>query len=216
MSKAPSSTTQFKGSRLNDHFNPGRGGVDTFDGGKGIDWLHFENNDNNSISVDLSLGSGQIIDDGFGNTESVTSIEAIVGSTQDDTLIGNAGANEFLAGGGNDTVTGGLGKDKFIFGNYQGDGFGDTITDFLSGTDKLLFDRAFIDDLDATVRFRIGNSANSGAGQSQFFFNAADSTLYLDTNGSSGGGVMMVAVLDGVTLLKASDIQIVENYIDIV
>ncbi|MEO7224325.1 MAG: calcium-binding protein [Devosia sp.] len=210
----------YKGSRLDDHFNPGRGGVDSFDGGKGVDWIHFDNNDNNPISVNLSLGSGQIIDDGFGNTENVTSVEAIVGSTQADTLIGNSGANQFLGNGGDDTMTGGLGKDKFIFGNFQGNGFGDTITDFTSGKDKLVFDSEYIrnDDgpLDATLRFIMGDHSTAGAGKSQFYFNAADSTLHLDTNGSASGGDMTVAVLTGVTSLSKNDIVIVQNYIDIV
>jgi Ca2+-binding RTX toxin-like protein len=213
---------KFKGSRLDDHFNPGGEGVDSFNGGGGTDWIHFDTinrfGDNNphGINVDLSLGSGQIIDDGFGNTENVTSIEAIFGSTFDDTIIGNSAANQFVAGPGSDTLTGNGGADKFIFGTYQGDGFGDTITDFTKGSDKLVFDRAYIDDLDAVVRFRNGTSSNAAAGQSQFFFNNNDDTLYLDINGTASGGVMMVAVLNGISSLSASDIQIVENYVDIV
>lgn len=213
----------FKGSRLNDHFDPGKGGVDSFNGGKGIDWVHMNSNDGGAINVDLSLG--QIIDDGFGNTETVVSIEGIVGSTSDDTIIGNAGANEFLGGEGNDTMTGGGGKDKFVYGNYQGNNFGsngDTITDFVSGTDKLLFDLAYLADhekgisLDKTLRFVVGDHSTSKAGDSQFYFNPDDHTLHLDFNGKAAGSDMIVAVLEGVSTLKASDIQIVENYIDIV
>ncbi len=205
----------YKGSRLNDHFNPGQGGVDTFDGGKGIDWVHFDNGNTGSVNINLSLGSGQIIDDGYGNTESVTSIEAIVGSTNDDTLIGNAAANEFLAGPGNDTLTGGLGKDKFIFGNFQGNGFKDVITDFTTGKDKILIDKFYIDGVDDVVRFHNGSSSDS-THKSQFFFNSGDETLYFDKDGQGGDAAEAVAWLQGVSSISKNDIQIVENYIDIV
>ncbi len=205
----------FKGSRLADHFT-GRDGTDTYDGRKGVDWVHFDSGDGGPVNIDLSLNSGQIIDDGFGRTENATSIEAVIGSFDDDVIVGSSGKNEILGGGGDDTLTGGNGKDKFIFGNYHGNGFHDTITDFASGKDKLVFDRAYIDDLDAKVRFINGDEATSGKGKSQFYFNDDDHSLYLDVNGKDDGGVQKVAVLEGVTSLQKSDILIVEHYIDVV
>jgi Ca2+-binding RTX toxin-like protein len=211
----------FKGSKLDDHFNPGGGGVDSFDGGKGKDWIHFDtvdrfgDNSPHGINVNLSLGSGQIIDDGFGNTETTASIEAIVGTTFDDTIVGDAGANLFLADQGNDTLTGGAGKDKFIFGNFHGDGFKDVITDFASGADQILIDKAYIDGVPDKVRFHNGTGPDT-THKAQFFFNAGDETLYFDKDGAGGDDSQAVAWLQGVTSLTKADIQIVENYIDIV
>lgn len=207
---------KFKGSILKDHFN-GREGTDQYDGGKGVDWLHFDSGDNqHGITVNLGLASGQIVDDGFGNTETAKNIEAILGSFNDDVIIGNGKKNEILGGGGMDTITGGGGADKFIFGNHHGNGFKDVITDFGNGKDKLVFDRDVIKGLDATVRLINGDHATSKAGQSQFFFNDDDHTLYLDINGKKAGGVMQVAVLEGVTSLSKSDIVIVSHYFDTV
>ena len=53
-----------------------------------------------------------------------------------DTLNGGAGADTINGGAGADTLTGGADADTFVFGSgVQGDG--DTITDFVSGTDKI-------------------------------------------------------------------------------
>ena len=217
----------FKGSRLNDHFNPGEGGVDSYDGGAGTDWMQFDTTDRGggAINVDLSRGSGQIIDDGYGNTETVVSVEGIGGSIFDDTIKGNSKANELHGGEGNDTLTGGGGKDKFIFGNYQGNNFGDNgdvITDFTRGKDKLVFDLAWLADhekgisLDSTLRIVMGDHATAKAGNSQFYFNADDHTLHLDFNGKADGSDMIVAVLEGVNKLDKNDFQFVTNYIDLV
>jgi Ca2+-binding RTX toxin-like protein len=211
----------FKGSRLNDHFN-GEQGIDGFDGGKGTDFVHMDTTHRHgggAINVNLSLGSGQIIDDGYGNTENAFSIEGIYGSVEGDTIIGSAGANVLFGMGGQDTLTGGLGKDKFVYGFYDNGShneFGDQITDFVSGTDKFVFDSKYVDDLDDVVRFHNGDTATAKAGNSEFYFNAADHTLYYDSNGKGAGGVIAVAVLDGVTSLVKADILIVPGYTDVV
>ncbi len=209
------SDDQFKGSRLADHFN-GREGTDSYNGGKGVDWVHFDSGDVGPVNIDLSLGSGQVIDDGFGNTENLTSIEAILGSWDDDVIVGNSGKNEILGGSGDDTLSGGGGKDKFIFGNNHGNGFGDTLLDFTTGKDKLLFDRAYIDDLDGKIRFVNGDHATSGKGKSQFFFDEGDNSLWLDVNGKKAGGEMKVAELDGDATVTKNDILIVDHYFDVV
>jgi hypothetical protein len=207
----------FNGSRLNDHFN-GNGGEDQYNGKKGVDWIQFDNNNNNgggAINVDLSLNGGEVIDDGYGNTETATKIEGVTGSRESDVIKGDSGNNEFAGFDGEDTLTGGGGNDKFIYGTYTGGGFGDHITDFNNG-DKLLFDTDRIDGLDDVIRFRVGTSANSKAGDSQFFFNDEQDTLYLDTNGKADGGVEMVAVFTNGYTVKASDLQLVNLYLEIV
>lgn len=212
----------FKGSRLDDHFS-GLQGHDTYNGGAGTDWIQFDAVDRfgddspHGVNVDLTQAQG-ILDDGFGNTETTISIEAVIGSTFEDVIKGNNGKNTIVGEMGNDTLTGGGAADIFLYGVYHGDGygdFGDTITDFTSGTDKFYFDSSRIGGLDDVVRFRMGSSANSKNGDSQFFFNADDHTLYLDTNGKANGGVHMVAVLDGVDSMTANDIKIVDHYLEI-
>src|SRR5690606_8996156 len=76
----------FIGGAKNDRFD-GLDGTDSFNGKAGIDAVAFNGHDiDHGVNVDLSLGSGQIIDDGYGNTENATSIEAVSGSRFDDTI----------------------------------------------------------------------------------------------------------------------------------
>jgi Ca2+-binding RTX toxin-like protein len=94
----------------------GRGGDDVLDGGDGVDTASY------------SLASGGVSafldgtdsDDGEGGTDTLTSIENLLGSAFDDLLYGSAGNNvldgadgdDILVGrGGNDTLRGGAGFD---------------------------------------------------------------------------------------------------------
>lgn len=117
----------FTGSKADNWFM-GLDGVDKFDGGKGTDVIQFsywEDLGQTGVFVDLSLSSGQVIDDGFGNTETLKSIEAVDGSTLADNIkLGNAdgwawgndGDDFLLAGKGVQWFGGGAGEDTFIFG----------------------------------------------------------------------------------------------------
>lgn len=106
----------------------GGDGIDAIDGGGGTDTADFVNS-TNGVEIDLSLGSGQVIDDGFGNTETLTSIENIVGSLNGDQISGDSGDNSLigLAGddvlygnGGNDTLVGDFDDPDFLDGGFGG------------------------------------------------------------------------------------------------
>lgn len=111
----------------NDDFFGGLGGIDTFDGGNGFDEVNFhwwEGPGPTGINVDMTLASGQVIDDGFGNTETLVSIEGIGGTTQNDTIrlgaedgnaYGNDGDDTLIAGTGVQQFYGGGGADTFVF-----------------------------------------------------------------------------------------------------
>lgn len=61
----------------------------------------------------------------------------LVGTNGDNTLIGGSAVDTITGGLGVDTLTGGSGADSFVW-NDRTEG-GDTITDFVRGTDKLVF-----------------------------------------------------------------------------
>ncbi|MEO0328859.1 MAG: choice-of-anchor C family protein, partial [Pseudomonadota bacterium] len=96
----------------------GQDGVDSYNiinANTGLIRLEFVNGSN--VNVDLSLNSGQIIDDGFGNTESIIgagagSIWEIRGSFTTDTFMGSVGNDSFITSFGDDTVDGGDGFDR--------------------------------------------------------------------------------------------------------
>jgi len=66
----------------------------------------------NGVIVDL--GAGQIIDDGFGNSGTLTSIEHVGGSALDDSLTGSSVSNTLTGYEGNDILNGGGGVDTAI------------------------------------------------------------------------------------------------------
>jgi Ca2+-binding RTX toxin-like protein len=141
---------------------------DTVDGGAGTgdtaDYSAFLTN------LSVTLGTNALVT-GSGNTNAssdlITNIEHFIGGAGNDTLTGNAGANQLTGGAGNDTLngdtgadqlTGGAGRDIFDYNATNESGVGaaarDVIADFLSGTDRLDF---------ATI------DANTGAGGNQAF-----------------------------------------------
>ncbi len=123
----------------NDSFQGG-GGNDLIDGGEGVDTMIY--------SVDVSLGgpggvsvnlsAGTAID-GFGNVDTLISVENVFGSLFGDLLIGDGNANLLLGqagndvldgGAGNDQLLGGLGDDLFVFQDGSGN---DLVSDFVAG-----------------------------------------------------------------------------------
>ncbi|MFH5773106.1 calcium-binding protein [Paracoccus sp. NGMCC 1.201697] len=134
----------------------GGAGNDILNGGDGNDTANYASA-TGAIRVDLRLGAAQAIGGGQGS-DTLVSIENLVGTRFADHLIGNAAANQLVGGAGNDTMngwtgndrlvggagrdvlTGGVGADTFIFNAVQESGKGaarDVITDFVSGFDTL-------------------------------------------------------------------------------
>jgi Ca2+-binding RTX toxin-like protein len=95
-----------------DDYLRGGSGVDSFDGGDGVDRVSFNEADaTQGVVVDLRTQT--VENDGFGNTEHMSSIEAIGAGTRfADTFYGNDGDNLILVGG-NDTAYGFGGTDTF-------------------------------------------------------------------------------------------------------
>lgn len=100
-------------------------GLDSFTlNGTGLVRMDFRDADT-GINVNLGLASGQIIDDGFGNTETIggsNPLWEVLGSFGDDSFTGSAGNESYRYAGGNNTLDGGDGFDRlrydtpFVFG----------------------------------------------------------------------------------------------------
>lgn len=122
-------------------------GDDTMDGGAGSDTASFGGSGN--IQVNLGYTTAQNTGQGM---DLLLNIENVVTGSGNDTILGNAEANnlnggagndsivagagnDVLIGGlGNDTMTGGPGADTFI---YRKDFDQDTVMDFQDGVDKI-------------------------------------------------------------------------------
>ncbi|WP_109467539.1 calcium-binding protein [Albibacillus kandeliae] len=95
-------------------------GNDTYNGGKGYDQVTF-NNDPGGVVANLLKGTAT---DGWGNTDTLNSIEMLRGSAYDDKLIGNNGGNILRGLAGDDLLNGGKGRDEVRYDRddrYGGD-----------------------------------------------------------------------------------------------
>jgi Ca2+-binding RTX toxin-like protein len=122
-----------------DNVFQGGAGKDLINGGGGSDTADYSDA---AASVTVVLGTGVTKVTG-GDTDEISSIENVIGSTGNDVLTGNSSANVLLGGAGDDEITGGGGADildgganddTFYFTGNEG--LGDTILGG-SGTDRI-------------------------------------------------------------------------------
>jgi Ca2+-binding RTX toxin-like protein len=107
----------------------GGGGADRLDGGNGIDTIFYGDS---TVGVSVNLATGR----GFGGTaegDTYVSIENVYGSSFNDTITGNDGANEFYGLDGNDILKGGGGADGLDGGSGDDILKGGGGADYLAG-----------------------------------------------------------------------------------
>ena len=157
------------------------GGNDLIDGLSGIDTVAYWD-DPAGVTVNLTTGTAS---DGFGGTDTLISIENIIGSVFNDNLTGDVHGNLIQGGSGNDSFDGGSGTDTAVFGGHQANSTltktasGWTVSSSSDGTDTLISierlqfsDKIIALDLDAT-----GN-----AGQAMEFIGAVAPDLLNNTS----------------------------------
>jgi Ca2+-binding RTX toxin-like protein len=174
----------------------GLAGDDTIAGGLGFDTVDYSQDASFGgffgVSVDLAA-AGPNATDGFGDADTLTSIEAIHGTDFADTIVGGAEANTFDGrggddvidgGGGSDTLTGGWGNDTLVFAGAFGD---DTVTDFQAGqgSEDQIDLSAFSVDFDTLTFTQVGadtviTSAAFGAGNTITLSNVQAVRLHED------------------------------------
>ncbi|MEA3040611.1 MAG: hypothetical protein QOC65_100 [Sphingomonadales bacterium] len=99
----------------------GSAGADVIDGGEGNDRLDYSGLDS-GLKVDLAAGNAQV----GGDNQSLTGIEEVIGTAQDDILGGGLGGDRLEAGAGADRVLGSAGADALDGGE------GDDLLDYSS------------------------------------------------------------------------------------
>jgi Ca2+-binding RTX toxin-like protein len=110
-----------------DHVIFAGNGKDSVGGGAGNDIIFGEN------GKDVLAGNT-----GDDEIRGGTGKDTLNGGNGDDVLTGNNGVDVLTGGEGGDDLTGGNGGDEFHWNTVEE--FGDVITDFTAGSDKLVFD----------------------------------------------------------------------------
>ena len=122
----------FTGSGANELFE-GHAGNDVIDGAGGFDSLYYRSEVNfggvGGVNVNLATGTAT---DSFGGTDTVSNIEAVVGTDFDDTIIGNGADNYIQGDDGTDYLDGAGGQDTLGF-NAE-DGSSGVVVDLAAGT----------------------------------------------------------------------------------
>ena len=199
-------------------------GKDVFDGGSGTDTLSFNDEDDLSVKLDLADSSNN---DGMALGLTVSSIERVFGSSQDDDISGT-GAGEFLSGGsegdkldgrgGNDTLvggagadllTGGAGKDVFLFDDFLSGG--DDVTDFSHGEDVIAIDYlTFHLKENYSLNLIQGTDPEAKTNAATFLYETDTHRLWFDADGKAGDEeACLVATFEDVKSLSASDFDFV-------
>ena len=126
-----------------------------------------------------------------------------------DTIVGGSGADVLIGGAGADILTGGGGADQFRY--LAASEGGDTITDFNAAQGDTLsissagFGGGLVAGGLGATHFA-DNAATAATGQ--FIWAAASHGLYWDADGTGSGSATLIATLQGVTTLTASDIRV--------
>jgi Ca2+-binding RTX toxin-like protein len=128
--------------------------------------------------------------------------DQIFGEAGNDALFGEDGNDILNGGNGNDSLTGGIGVDRFVFDSNEAfsSAIGiDTITDFITGTDKIVLDKTTFTALTSatggalnTNEFAVINDATNGAtlaasSIARIVFNSANGNLFYNQNGAAAG-----------------------------
>jgi Ca2+-binding RTX toxin-like protein len=145
-------------------------------------------------------GGNDTISGGGGN-------DRISGRGGDDRIFGGGGKDTIGGGGGHDRLTGGAGADTFVFRSSAADN-SDIVTDFKHGFDKLAFDHATFDTLDAgdlpMGAFFVGTEA--GDADDRFIYDQQTGRLFYDEDGTGANAQVLVATLTNHEALTYEDI----------
>ena len=196
------------------------GGADVIDGGSGLDSIEFKERATSGVVVDFVAGT---ISGGGSGTISFINVERVVTGNFNDSLSGNAaaqtltgqgGADTLWGAGGADTLWGGGGADTFVF-RETGSANADRISDWTTGSDKLLLDGAVMSALGANGNFAAGDarfwSSASGTAQDaddRIIYSTTTRQVFYDADGSGSGAAQLIATLQTGATLVATDIAV--------
>jgi Ca2+-binding RTX toxin-like protein len=191
----------------------GRGGNDILDGDGGNDTLDADldtvdySQDGGSSAVIVNLATGTATDS-WGATDTLKSIENVIGTALADAITGSTSSNVLSSGSGDDnifgeegddTLVGGFGADNLtggigfnVFRYYATNEGNDLITDFVSGSNRLSFASSAFGGITSAALggnfFISPDSVAQNGTTPQFIFNTLSRELIYDSNGATPDG----------------------------
>jgi Ca2+-binding RTX toxin-like protein len=190
----------------------GSTGDDNLVGGNGLDWAWY-NGAGSAVTVNLATVIAQ--NTGGAGTDTLNTIENVLGSNYNDTLTGNSAANNLEGGAGNDTLDGGAGNDTMKGGGgndlYFVNAAGDVVIEGAGGgTDSV--QSSVTHSLSANVEnltlTGVGNSTGNGnALDNSLTGNSGNNTL----NGGTGEDTMVGGLGNDTYVVNASGDVVTEG-----
>ena len=187
-------------------------GNDILNGDAGIDTASYETA---KVGVTVSLAIAGTQNTVGAGTDTLSNFENLRGGNFNDTLTGNAGANQLTGGLGNDTMTGNSGADSFVFNTaLNATTNTDTITDFAPVDDTLVLENAIFTKFVATGTIPAGTFvANAGgvAGDANDFllYDTNTGELFYDADGDGAGAKVEFVTLVGIPALTVTDFSVI-------
>ena len=211
----------------NDTFRPGTS-AETINGGADRDTLDFRSTSGVRVALDGSfVNTGAAAGDDYTGMEiiygSSVGVNVLRGDAVANSLFGGASNDSLSGGGGNDSLSGAFGRDV-LTGDTGNDAFvftapsqgGDLITDFsaIAGNNDQFriaaagFGGGLLAGGLLATQFQTRSDNLAQDPNDRFIFRTGDATLWFDSNGSSAGGLTLLADLQAGAVVTYQDIVI--------
>lgn len=189
---------------------------------------HFYLKANTTVADGTGVKEGESISNVVIDASAVGNKLTFTGNGNANTFIGTMFGDKFYGNGGHDTLTGGAGKDGFYFGlahAYTGNAYADstqtytassdydTITDFISGKDKIYLDKDLFSAWDAigkisTAELEIGEDHTTAMTDSKIYLEVDSDNDVAHLYYVAGASNEQIVDLIGVSTIIANDIAI--------
>jgi Ca2+-binding RTX toxin-like protein len=175
--------------------------------------------DGGSSGESITALSGADIVFGDGGNDTLIGDGSTTGQPRPDTLYGGSGNDTLNGKEGDDTLVGGTGSDTFVFNTSLSTAGIDTVTDFVSGTDKFnlentgtgLFNALAAGTLSAVALDIVGDPTAATA-STRIVYDPTTGALSYDADGIGSGSAIQFATLGTTThptTLVASDFVVI-------
>jgi VCBS repeat-containing protein len=152
-----------------------------------------------NTSTILETAGADLIKAGLGN-------DSISGGAGNDTLSGGAGNDTLVGGAANDLLTGGDGADRFVFDATLGAANIDTITDFVTKTDKIVLSAKVFNAFKGSsagsaitagnLVVGVGTTAVANDKDDYLIYDTTSDLLYYDADGNGSGAAVAFAKVE--------------------